>query len=914
MIDETLVSGALSSSQQRQIFVDVPLVKAGPTRNHTHGQSASDRNAGSATAALASRSLGLEPYYVQQSLSDVRKARDGDRSYHWVKDFGVPSRPFHFDPHVQAAVLVDVDHYIDMPNLLARFPGTYFVSTFQPTEAACSTGEFSFRFLPDNRVQYRVSGGAEYEHLVWDYRGDTLMVQISDLTTRSVVAYHVDRKKLNDHHVLIMLSVIGKFQTFSFVPSSLLIEGRPLERLEPVIGEHVVLDVMRPTGLFRSVAVVGQHSAVTVPKAAIDACHAAASIAKVPITSAMISSYLAKGEDLGVELPIGYAPVLASYIRAGMAHDPPVVYPPENSMVPIRFGKHDYDAPVPLAGFGSPLIGPCYGFASSYASDDRCISGRLEAFTQRPQSHVVPPRVASYMVEFAELLIPQPHCGFPIALDEVYDHQDRPSQRHILDEAHVSGPSYKRLWRAFVKKETYVKPTDPRNISTATPQAKLAYSSFLYAFHAVVMNNVEWYAFNKTPLECANRVAKILANAAHAVPSDASRFDGHVSWLARVLERIIMLRFFSPECHSELNERLDEQIGLPGWTSEGREYCSGYSRASGSPETSDLNSVLTAFIGYCAWRDTSVNGVRCSPKQAWDALGVYGGDDSLEGAVDPDALAKSAKIMGQDYKTIVVKRGSTGVEFLNRQFGPDVWHGDINSMANPSRLLSKLWVGPANLREPLERFAERLSGYYRMDRNSPVIGEITRLGHDLLGERTEGILTPWAGKYSLDTNWPNEDSGWMTDLFNQFIPDFDWDRFHDWIWSVRYSRDPQMLLQAPLCTGVPDTTKPSVTCVVGDEFVAVPQKPAAAEPPAEAEEQQPIPVVVEEAVQTVPDLTPEGLKKPRVTKQERVSKKKEPKEDLSKRPDLWKPPSDPDKLAEWTKKRKQVAHRLGIQI
>jgi hypothetical protein len=64
-IAKTLSAGALSSSQQRQVFVDLPLVKSKPVVNHTHGTSASDRNAGTATCALAAVSLGLEPYYIQ---------------------------------------------------------------------------------------------------------------------------------------------------------------------------------------------------------------------------------------------------------------------------------------------------------------------------------------------------------------------------------------------------------------------------------------------------------------------------------------------------------------------------------------------------------------------------------------------------------------------------------------------------------------------------------------------------------------------------------------------------------------------------------------------------------------------------------------------------------------------------------
>lgn len=941
LISSSLSSGVLSSSQQRQVFVDTPLVRAGPTQNHTHGQSASDRNAGGTTAALAARSLGLEPYFIQQSLADIRKARDGDRSFHWAKDIAVPPRGFHLDPSTQAAVLVDVDYYIDMPNLLARFPGTYFIATFQPTATAVATGEYTYNFQPDGSVLYRVSGGAEYQHHVWDYRGDTLMVQANDLLSKAIVAYHIDRKKIDDHHVLIMLSVIGMFQAPTFLPTSLILEGRPLERLSPVFGDFVVLDIIQSDGLYRSVSRLGEHISVTMPKTRLDAVHEVAYVAKVPITPAMVASNIAPADPAGLpteRLPPGHAAILANYLRAGVPRTPPVVYPPSFGYVPIYFGKHDYDAPVPLAAFGSPLIGPCYGFATSIASDERCIAGRVEAFVQQPCLMQMPPKLASYMMEFVERLIPVPHRGHPLGLDEIYDHQDRPSQRQLLDEAHVSGPWYKRMWKTFNKKETYVKPTDPRNISTATPQGKLAYSSFLYAFHAVVMSNVEWYAFNKTPVECAARVTQILKNASHAAACDASRFDGHIKWLARVFERLVMLRFFAREHFSELNERLDEQVGLPGVTSEGRKYASGYTRASGSAETSDLNSVETAFIAYCGWRETTVKGARLSADQAWASLGVYGGDDSLDGAIDPAALMKSAKLMGQSYKMKVIPRGEAGVEFLNRQFGPDVWNGDANSMSNPPRLLSKLWVGPAQLRNPLERFAERASGYYRMDRGSPVIGDIVLLSHELLGERADGVLAPWDGRFGLSTNWPNEDSGWMVDVFNKFIPDFDWERFRCWIASVRLSSDPAQLLLAPLCTAPTELPVPDVSCVLDDRLAQVDPKeePEVVVPELSPEDlATPLQEDVAEAVALVPVLAKSGLKQvkaqPKVarpTKQQAPLESRRPEEThvlktgqwvtkdvFNKCPDLWCVPKyTGERLTKWKAWQQKCAKRLGIKL
>jgi hypothetical protein len=408
----------------------------------------------------------------------------------------------------------------------------------------------------------------------------------------------------------------------------------------------------------------------------------------------------------------------------------------------------------------------------------------------------------------------------PVDDDYVYEKQNRPNQRSKLDEASVSGDGHKVAWAAFTKIETAVKPSDPRNISQGTPASNLKYSRFVYAFHNGVMAEQDWYAFNKTPAECAERVGTILANAPHAVLADGSRFDGHVKRRARILERLCMLRFFQKVYHRRMNEAMDNQIALPGTTAEGRRYFSGYGRGSGSSETSDFNSIDTAFIDYCAWRNTTVGGTKLTPDEAWAALGIYGGDDSLTGAVDPHALKRSSELMGQDYEITVVRRGDIGVEFLNRQFGPDVWTGDVNSMSNPARLLSKLWVGPTRLHKPLERFAERASGYYRMDRNSPVIGDIVTVAHELLGERMEGELMPWDGKHSLESNWPNEDSGWMQDIFDKFIPDFDFDRFKEWINTVRLTQNSALLLQAPLCTSALGT-EPVVkkTAVIGEQLV-----------------------------------------------------------------------------------------------
>jgi len=955
-ISKTLQAGPLSSSQQREVFRNTPMTRTGPVPNHSHGGSAADRNASCATSVLASQALGLEPYLVQQSLSDVRKGRKGDRSFHWAKDIAVPPKEFNFDPKSQAAILVDVDYYIDMPHLLAKYPGTYFVCAVQPTAAAKSEGEYTFRFLEGDRLHYRVSGGAEYTHEIWDYSGDTLLVEDVGFTSKRMVAYHVDRKHVDAHHVVIMLSVIGVFDALSILPTSYLLEGKRLERFRPVRKDHVVLDVVSSDGLSRSVACVGSHNAVTLPKSQFDAVEAVAMVAKMPITPGMVASNIAPSSATGLpteKLPPGHAAIVAGFVRAGMPHFPPVVYPPQESFVPIWFAKHDYDAPVPLAGFGSPLMGPCFGFADSIAADERCIEGRVKAFLDRPRIPL-PPKYVGFMSEFMEFLIPEnmKHTGDPVDHDEVREKQDSPSQRAILEEAAVTGDSWSAKWSVFKKKETYQKPTDPRNISQSVPIVKETYSRYMYAFDREIMKSQPWYAFNKTPAEVAQRVCDVFVDAPHSVMCDGSRFDGHVELNSRILERMCMLRFFRPCHHSGVNEAMDDQIALPGTTEHQFKYHSGYSRGSGSLETANFNSIITAFIDYCALRQTTVNGVVLSPAQAWRRLGIYGGDDSLSWAVDPEMVKKASAVMGQDYEVEVVARGDLGVNFLNRQFGPDVWNGDVNSMANPARLLSKLWVGPSRFKpysgQALERFAERISGYYRMDRNSPVIGAICRVSHDLLGERMEGELMPWDGKHSLEANWPNEDSGWMGDVFQRFVPDFDFERFEGWIASIWETRDPQLLLRAPLCTPaglLPVVVK--IASVVGDELVLPVPKDDKGKEELDEIVPTPLPPSTEAAVDTpkcepslesgstsytgsavavaeafVPKVDSQGR---RVVEKQAQAAPAEPKQPAKAHTDPreWVVPKQRTnetkevfqaRLKQWEKKRREVAKRLGVAL
>ena len=118
--------------------------------------------------------------------------------------------------------------------------------------------------------------------------------------------------------MVLMLTVIASYDTPTIVPTSLVLQGRELTRLQPIFGNHVVLDIVSSTCTSRSVAILGDHNAVTLPKASFDAVHAVAMVAKVPITPAMVASNIAPSDPVGLpteRLPPGHAAIIASYLR-----------------------------------------------------------------------------------------------------------------------------------------------------------------------------------------------------------------------------------------------------------------------------------------------------------------------------------------------------------------------------------------------------------------------------------------------------------------------------------------------------------------------------------------------------------------------------------------------------------------------
>jgi len=398
---------------------------------------------------------------------------------------------------------------------------------------------------------------------------------------------------------------------------------------------------------------------------------------------------------------------------------------------------------------------------------------------------------------------------YPVDLEQVYERQNRPSQRAIIQKAELgTGSATDERVDTFLKAEAYGEPKDPRIITTIPGENKIHYSTYVYAFSASVMQEQHWYAFGKEPSEISGMVAAIAEDARrHIANTDLSRMDGRVYVIPRQMEEMAMLRAFASSEHPRMLELMKTQHHRKAKTPHGVKYDTEWSRLSGSPETADFNSADNAMMNYYGFR---LQGL--SPEEAYDALGVYGGDDGLTADIDPQCLKQACERVGQVLDISVVTRGETGVNFLSRYYGPDVWNGDANSICDIPRQLIKMHttVGLTGNITPMMKLQAKALSYFLTDENTPIIGKLAvavlkytygdidvKLVRESLDTMDLVKVATWWSRYDKADQFQNDVGDWALDYCNKWLPGFDHRLFEDWL--QRSEELPLRLLTPPVC-------------------------------------------------------------------------------------------------------------------
>lgn len=741
--------------------------------------------------------LGLTSYYIQCSQRDLKFGRIGSRSYYWVKDLQVPT--IACDPPKDSLLcLVDVDQYLNMPRFLVDHFQPTIIYTFQPSAVSRIEKNYSYTFDKDNNVNYTVTDGSHYKHLVWNYSNDHLKIvtYINGFNIMSAVTYLVDRRATSIDHEIILLTPLGRWRNFGAFVFNLALAGDPLKRLcvATSVGYNRLL-VKSQAGVVISTGVTGEYLSTTVPVLVDDALAGLASTSKYDLSLPQVQGFVHGEKEDSIPL--------LGYHRKKTSIRPDQVCPVSDAVRSFQFQPDKFipEAKAPLHPFMNPFLHGAFCPSRTKANEEECVRERV--IRVQPDELNMTPYLFGIMREYVKLLVPKPHQLHPTDFDTVLDRQFRPAQRQSFWRS--SGIDPTRILSMFIKSESYGNIKPPRPISTINPIDKAEYSRYMYALE-IVMKSQPWYAFALSPRVISARVVKILSQASFATPTDFSKFDGHGSNLMRTLERMILLRSFHQQYHKQLIDIHESQFNLKAYGKFGTWYQQGFSRASGSPETSIFNTTFNAFITYLARRLMCVDGANLSPKQAWDGLGIYGGDDGLTADTPSECLSSAAKWLGQELTIKVVPRGKFGIIFLARVYSSNVWDGDMVSCCDIPRQLSKLHATvnlPCDV-TPQEKFLEKIRAYSITDPYTPIIGDLCRrvilLHGTILPNPKTDPMKSWLTKFDMDRQYYNEKTEWMMDYVTDVLPDFNYRAFLKWLSdakTVEHLMAPPMFIPPP---------------------------------------------------------------------------------------------------------------------
>jgi hypothetical protein len=450
---------------------------------------------------------------------------------------------------------------------------------------------------------------------------------------------------------------------------------------------------------------------------------------------------------------------------------------------------------------------------------DRVVAANSEANKKRAvEARVLAPTSAAGMNDFDRACVYAFNARIvgqaggmlnPASDEEVDVRQNRPAQRNILADGRTIMETCQYVFstlRDFLKRESG-DPNDPRLIGQFADESagQKAYWSAVCISLTTLFKPCRWYAFGKSPTDVADSVTGVFQGEESALLTDCSRMDATINLDHRWAERELLLACFNKRHHAKISavhqtmydrkRRLGETV-----------YENSYRRVSGEPGTSAMNTYLKALCFYTAYVSAG-----CSYEQAWDLLGVYGGDDGASRNVFKQHVSATAIRHGLKLKMVEVHKDAEKpldrcVEFLSRRFMP--WNGDNNSCACTLRLLAGMPTTGQMDVEPSVIAFTKASSIILNDGNSPYVGPLLRrLVTDLQGTRAlEDVRNiSWWGHMAIkyESGFPNEYQDWMLAAADQELMFPASADFHAWAAGEGHWSSPPLI-----SSFVPDITLP----------------------------------------------------------------------------------------------------------
>lgn len=616
---------------------------------------------------------------------------------------------------------IDVDYYIDMASWLGRGQPMLLYS-MTPSSLTGHLHNTSWD-IQNGIMSVTVAGGANYQHQLWDYNHDMLAV-----TTPLGFRVHcrVDRKPVDALRSIILVTPVNVERTLSWAPGKR-IEGHTLERLNTnATPGYDAMTILSKSGKLISVRNSNTATSVTLPHEEVAAMLLRFKESKMPCI-ADIQSTLDKLNVTKRSPVLAYnaAGILIGFFRgtASLNSVPTVmdftynVDTPDLQLTNEAVSRASPDC-LPSITVAPPAI-PC----RNTSNDAAAVLTRLED-VKPPANLRLPPDLDQYMDEFKQLTLAEASVEMgsltPTSFDDVIQCQSRPAQRQknaiTSAEPLPAGSETKECKvSAFIKAEAYASPKDPRNISATDPVHTLQLSAYTYIVKSAILKRTNWYCPGKTLPELAaalSRYCGLLEFSGHTLAeTDYSRYDGTISKALRsaVEEKFYDGLFATANDNKICIDRIRAEYTAKARTGAGPYQTHG-SRLSGSPLTTDGNTLIGAFVDYYMLRTT----MQMEPGLAYGFIGLHFGDDGL--SINVPGATKIASSFGLKLKLIERKPGDA-VGFLGRIF-PNPW-ATTDSLQDPERVWPKI-----NLRlngGNMDTQRARWLAYSQSDKHTPLL-------------------------------------------------------------------------------------------------------------------------------------------------------------------------------------------------
>lgn len=728
--------------RMREMFVDhrsiIRVHEGSP--GHSHPVAASFRSAANTWMNDLAVRNGYNPYNVSCAAAEQN---EGSRAYYCVKDLAQPAKR---DVITDNSVLIftDVDYYADIPAYMCEFK-PILMYTFRPKSMANRTCDYAYRFCGDE-VEYSVRGGARYRHGLWDYTGD--VVTTRDGLTGDLLMFNVEQREIegDEEHRFIALTPMARLR----FPYVMLMDFPESELRRFSFGSQrymydEITDMISVAedGSYHSVAVGGrEYEAINKRLRNKIAPPTVADVERILALSPVDAKSAHINAPLLIELLSTPVKFRGNVIATGTF---PVSFQPIGSLA-TEDGKPSM-RPITTPLVDQPALGPAIG----KNADEASIKGRVDA----PRNLRVPPsKYVAYANEFRSQVVRRFGIGVPWTVAQVLEEQNSAAQkgRYNTVRETISLQSGNKL-AAFVKHEAYGAPNAPRNITTCSPEITTLMSTYTYAFKNAVLKSCKFYAPGMTPDEIVAEMAKIVANG--AVTTDFNRFDGSISeWLQHNIVAATYARWIRPEHRPEFKRYFKGVFTKRARTQNGVRYDAGSGTRSGSPITTDGNTLINGFVYYCAARVLGK-----APNDAISSIGLLCGDDGIS----PRMVGKveALKLVCTDLGlSVAVSEQECGpYQFCGRYFIDPTIVPD--SFQDPVRTIAKIHLSASMGVTREQAAANKAAGYMVTDAKTPLIGdwarrvlEITQLAPRSLSHEE---------RYKMNHAWPQTDAELILD-------------------------------------------------------------------------------------------------------------------------------------------------------